>query len=156
MIPLVQTWHRQVDELAAMGAWLDRSLPAGTVIATYANGALSYNAADLTVVDLLGLTDEHIARHGQRDPLAMVGHQANDYPYIINVRRPEVIAPSGFGYAHERGCGLDGPYDQGYVARQYQVAGRSDTWATVLLREDRAGAIEQRLSNGAYQLVPCP
>ncbi len=148
-LSLVREWERQVRDLSSTGAWLNRTLPSGTVIATYANGALSYEARDLVVVDLLGLTDEHIARDGQRDPNAMVGHAAQDYPYVLNIRRPEVIAVNGGGWYSAPTC--DAPTVLGgYVPALFQPA--PDRWMVVYLRPDRAEQLRALLADG--QFVP--
>ncbi|MFM8302859.1 MAG: hypothetical protein ACKOA9_00955 [Actinomycetota bacterium] len=105
-LPRVRPWNEQVEALAAQGAWLRSSLPRGASIATFANGALSYHAGtDMTVIDMLGLTDEHIARNGaRRSPAeAPVGHRAYDDEYVIR-RRPDIVIFSGGGYSTIQEC----------------------------------------------------
>lgn len=143
--PAIDYWHAQVDDLADMGTWLRDTMPAGTVIATFANGALSYEAGTgLNVVDLLGLTDEHIARDGKRDRAKMIGHQAHDHEYVIGERRPAVVFLSGTGYATASSCAVPAPFAEKYAAASFRVVGR-DRWITVLLRKDRAGELAEQL-----------
>ena len=75
----------------AIGQWLRRRLPEGTLAAAFANGAIPFHSR-LPTIDLLGLTDEHIARRGKRIARGHPGHIAHDDPYVIE-RRPVVIVP---------------------------------------------------------------
>lgn len=143
----IDAWHGQVDELGDVGEWLRETVPSGTTIATFANGALSYEAGSrVTVVDLLGLTDEHIARAGKRDPGMMIGHQANDYEYVLRVRRPSIVFTSGNGYAETPACTVGEPYAGRYRGALFRVEGR-DRWITVLFRKDRAGELATRMNH---------
>ena len=91
MLPSVHRWSEQVRSSSTVGAWFGRTLAPGTTLATYANGSLSYHAGpSLRVIDMLGLTDEQIARHGQRNMAMGPGHMAGDLDYVAR-RRPEVI-----------------------------------------------------------------
>lgn len=154
MAPLVQQWSVQVHELSEFGAWLGRTLPPGTVISTFANGALSYAAGpQLTVVDQLGLTDEHIARNGKRTPKAPVGHGAHDYDYVFDVRRPDVVVTSGSGFAPSSSCPprLDDPY----VGRTFRF-GLVDRWAVVYVRTERAAELTALLdADASFEHEPC-
>ena len=91
MVPAVRQWSEQVRSSSTVGAWMGSTLPAGTTVATYANGSLSYNAGPkITFIDMLGLTDEHIARRGERNMAMGPGHMAGDLAYVAR-RRPDVI-----------------------------------------------------------------
>lgn len=141
----IDVWHDQVNDLSATGDWVRETLPEGTTIATFANGALSYRAGtDFTVVDLLGLTDEHIARAGDRDLTGMIGHQAQDYDYVINERRPLAVFTSGTGYALAETCQVDARFDDRYRAALFRVTGQQ-LWITVLLRHDHADTLAARM-----------
>lgn len=143
--PTIDAWHVQVNELADTGAWVRDTLPSGTTIATFANGALSYEAGTgITVVDLLGLTDEHIAREGKRDSSMMIGHQAQDYDYVLNDRRPSVVFTSGNGYATNPACAVGPLYADKYRGALFQVVGQQ-RWVTVLLRKDDADDLADRM-----------
>ncbi|HUT11627.1 MAG TPA: glycosyltransferase family 39 protein [Thermoguttaceae bacterium] len=116
LLPRVRSWAAQVEGLAQIGRWLHDSLPADTVVATHANGALSYYS-DLPTIDMLGLTDEHIARSGERKPRGAPGHIAHDYPYVAG-RKPAVVAylfAVGRGFAPEPYFGVDRPFQTEYV-----------------------------------------
>lgn len=155
MLDRIRLWEQQVNELAHIGAWLDRSLPAGTTIGAFANGALSYHAERLVVVDLLGLTDEHIAREGQRDPFGFVGHAASDWRYIVEDRRPAVIHDHGSGWLTGPSCGVRAELDGAYVPLLFQPA--PNKWAGVLVRADLVGEVGPLLSaDGEYRPAACP
>lgn len=143
----IDTWHDQVNDLADTGKWVAETLEPGTVVATFANGALSYEAGTrITVVDLLGLTDEHIARHGKRDLTKMIGHQAQDYDYVIEERKPSVVFRSGMGFdkVKSTSCYLGKPFGEDYRALMYRVVGHR-LWVTVLVRKDQLEEIQSRL-----------
>lgn len=76
----------------SVGTWLRRSVPAGTLVATNAAGALPY-FSELPVVDMLGLTDRHIARR-RRDTSQWVGHEKGDGAYVLG-RRPGILVFGG-------------------------------------------------------------
>lgn len=155
MLDRVRLWEQQVHELANIGAWLDRTLPPGTTIGAFANGALSYHAEHLTVVDLLGLTDEHIARDGDRDPLGFVGHAASDWNYITNTRRPAVIHDYGSGWLTSPTCGVRPELAGTYTPLLLTPA--PDRWVEVLVRTDLLGTVGPQLSaDGEYRPVRCP
>lgn len=74
---------------AEAGRWLRANLPADAVLAADQMGQLGYYAArEQTIIDLLGLMDAHIARHGlsmdyliRRDPAYIVMEVCLDSPY---------------------------------------------------------------------------
>lgn len=143
MIPAVRAWETDVDQLGAIGSWMRDRLPAGTEIATYANGSLSYHAGtDLTVVDLLGLTDEHIAREGLRRSEATPGHAAYDDEYIIR-RGPSILIFLGGGYDLNKSCGVPQPYDRAYVAVSFPADGG---WVNLLVKRDQERQVLRWLS----------
>ena len=74
---------------AHIGRVLRERLPAGTVIALSPVGAIPYFSG-LPTVDILGLTDAHVA-HVAADPaIARKGHQKHDGPYVLS-RNPDVL-----------------------------------------------------------------
>jgi arabinofuranosyltransferase len=153
----VDEWRTQVYQLSSMGAWVNRALPDGTVVSTYANGALSYEAGPkLIVVDQLGLTDEHIARRGKRAVGAAVGHAAHDYDYIVNVRKPDVLFARGGGFAPARVCDRSRELAGHYRSVVFQVKDRP-LWAPVYLRTERADELIAMLdADSQFDHVPCP
>ena len=63
------------------------------LVAANAVGALGYYS-DLRILDMLGLNNQHIARHGSKDPNLFPGHQVGDGRYILS-REPDYIIPYG-------------------------------------------------------------
>lgn len=61
-------------------------------VAALGIGQLGYFAPEITVIDMLGLTDRHIARsEKQVDGVFLIpGHQKSDASYVLS-RRPDVI-----------------------------------------------------------------
>jgi hypothetical protein len=87
---------RRSDPAAAygrrVGEWLRAAMPPGTLVATNAAGALPYFSG-LPVVDMLGLTDRHIARR-PADRRQWIGHEKGDGAYVL-ARRPDLIVFGG-------------------------------------------------------------
>lgn len=94
-IPDVSNWKNDLKQLARMGQWFNQTLPDDTLIAVFANGVLSYQS-QLPTIDMLGLTDEHIARKGKRRE-ELPGHQAYDFHYVIS-RKPALAIWNGGGF----------------------------------------------------------
>lgn len=79
-----------VDRLAIAAHWLQTHASPGSLVAATPGGAIGYYM-DLPLIDMLGLTDAHIARspvafHEQRRP----GHERADGRYVLS-RRPDFI-----------------------------------------------------------------
>ncbi len=97
ILPFIERWTSMIDGLHDIGLWFHDSLPADTLIATHPNGALSYYS-ELPVIDMLGLTDRHIAVEGRkRKTHAIAGHVSFDYDYVAR-REPLLIFSSGEGF----------------------------------------------------------
>lgn len=93
----IRSWAAMIDGLHDIGIWFRDSLPAETLIATHPNGALSYYS-ELPVIDMLGLTDRHIAVEGKkRRAHSLPGHVSFDYAYVAQ-REPLLIFSSGEGF----------------------------------------------------------
>ncbi len=75
-----------------VGDWLRRHLEANALVATNCAGSLPYAAA-LPVLDMLGLTDAHIARTPP-DRERWIGHEKGDGAYVLS-RRPDIIILGG-------------------------------------------------------------
>jgi len=67
-------------------------LPPGTLVATNAAGALPY-FSDLPVIDMLGLTNRHIAR-ARPDTEGWIGHERGDGAYVLD-REPDLVILGG-------------------------------------------------------------
>jgi len=108
LLPAVTKMNAEVAGLSEIGQWFRRTLPPDTLVAAFDNGALSYYS-QLPTIDMLGLTDEHIARSGLRGPAGLQGHLAYDYVYVAE-RRPAIVAflgtsPPGQGFEAAPGPG---------------------------------------------------
>jgi hypothetical protein len=75
-----------------VGEWLRTHLPSDALVATNAAGALPY-FSDLPTLDMLGLTDRHIAR-SRPDRRQWVGHERGDGAYVLS-RQPAIIIFGG-------------------------------------------------------------
>lgn len=157
MMSAMHDWRDKIAEMSEIGSWLGDNLPAGTVISTYANGALSFRAGnDLVVVDVLGLTDEHIARDGKRDEnWGPIGHIAHDYAYVVDVRRPAVAVTTGNGFTDKQNCAIGSVYADDYQPGSFRRAGTED-WVTVFLRTGEAAELIEMLdADPRFAYVPC-
>jgi hypothetical protein len=67
-------------------------MPPKSLVATNAAGALPY-WSDLPVIDMLGLTDRHIARR-PADSGRWIGHERGDGAYVLS-RQPDIIIFGG-------------------------------------------------------------
>jgi len=86
----------QVPAWTAAGLWLKHNAPAGASLAAVPVGAISYYSG-LTVIDMLGLTDHHIAhsdppewRKKLSSTQRWAGHEKQDGAYILS-RRPTYL-----------------------------------------------------------------
>jgi arabinofuranosyltransferase len=66
--------------------------PPVKLVAAIGIGQMGYFAREMIILDLVGLTDRHIARSATRVEGALVlpGHQKSDAGYVLS-RRPDVI-----------------------------------------------------------------
>ena len=157
MLQRMHDWRDAIVELGEIGDWLGSNLPSGTVVSTFANGALSYEAGThIVMLDVLGLTDEHIARHGQRDQkLDLVGHLAQDYDYVVNQRMPALAITTGVGYTDSQRCGADPLYAGRYLVATFRRVG-TDKWVKVYpIREQATRIIETLDADPRFEHVPC-
>ncbi|SFB02034.1 hypothetical protein SAMN05216266_103324 [Amycolatopsis marina] len=157
MLERMHDWRDAIAELGEIGDWFGATLPSGTVVSTFANGALSYEAGSrIVMLDVLGLTDEHIARHGQRDKrLGLVGHLAQDYDYVVNERMPAVAITTGSGYSETQRCGADPLYAGRYLVATFRRVG-TDNWVKVyLIREQVTWLVETLGADPRFEHVPC-
>jgi arabinofuranosyltransferase len=131
-------------------------LPEDTWVAVYANGALPYYSR-LPTIDVLGLTDEHIARQGLRKRQGIPGHIAHDYRYVVG-RRPAVVVLSGEGLSPSRAASAaPAEFAREYVPVAFRFASsRNDLGSYVsvlLLRSRRAELVERLARVPGVQLV---
>jgi hypothetical protein len=91
-------WHihghilsdRVAVEGKEVGLWLKKNIPPDAVIATNTAGTIAYYS-ELHTIDMLGLTDKHIA-HRELDDMGQgsAGHEKGDGAYVLS-RKPDVI-----------------------------------------------------------------
>jgi hypothetical protein len=74
---------------AGVAQELDRRAPPGAVIATIPIGAMGY-FSHRYILDMVGLTDTHIAHTAVPTGEAITGHEKYDIDYVL-ARRPELI-----------------------------------------------------------------
>jgi hypothetical protein len=158
MLDRMHDWRLRTGQLGEIGAWLGASLQPGTVVSTYANGVLSYRAGtQLQIVDVLGLTDEHIARTGTRDEHAgAIGHIASDYGYVVNLRRPSVAVTTADGYSDEQRCAIDPVYAGKYQVATFRREG-AQKWVALYLRSELAATLIADLDEDSrFVYEACP
>ena len=78
----------RIRSLAVLGNELRQRAAPDTLVATNVIGALGYHSR-LPIVDMLGLTDRHIARAAGRE-LGVPGHESHDGRYVLD-RKPDLI-----------------------------------------------------------------
>ena len=102
------------------GIWLSQNLPPQATVATLVAGCVPYFSQRPTI-DILGLTDSHIARYGKIDRSAHVGHQRFDTEYVL-ARQPDVIVLQDSGQSPWPRFGIQGwPVFSGEELRYVQA-----------------------------------
>ena len=76
-------------ERTEIGRWMRDNLPPSTVIAVIPAGIIPYESR-LPTIDMLGLSDEHIAHRRLKLGLFPAGHEKYDTDYVLD-RRPDII-----------------------------------------------------------------
>ncbi|MCR6486377.1 hypothetical protein M8542_26465 [Amycolatopsis sp. OK19-0408] len=151
MLDRVRDWRAHGTELAEIGGWLGEYLPPGSVVSAAAPGALAAHGGQLLIVDVLGRTDDHIAREGRHD-----GGVATDYDYVVNGRRPTVAVPADGGYADRQRCTIDPVYAGKYEVATFRRVG-TPFWVSVYPRTEQAETVVSDLDKGPdFRYVPCP
>ncbi|MEU4252778.1 hypothetical protein AB0F15_35780 [Amycolatopsis sp. NPDC026612] len=151
MLDRVRDWHSYGTELVEIGGWLGDYLPPGSVVSAAAPGALAEQGGQLLIIDVLGRTDDHIAREGQHD-----GGVATDYDYVVNGRRPTVAVPADGGYADRQHCVIDPVYAGKYEVATFRRVG-TPYWVSVYPRAEQAKSLVADLDKGPdFRYVPCP
>ncbi|MGK3199751.1 hypothetical protein [Amycolatopsis sp. MEPSY49] len=151
MLDRVRDWRAHGDELTEIGGWLGDYLPPGSVVSAAAPGALAARSGQLLIIDVLGRTDDHIARDGRHD-----GGVATDYDYVVNARRPTVAVPSDSGFADRQHCAIDPVYAGKYQVATFRRVG-TPYWVSVYPRAEEAKSVVADLDRGPdFRYVPCP
>jgi hypothetical protein len=151
MLDRVRDWRAHGSELAEIGGWLGEYLPPGSVVSAAAPGALAARDGQLLIIDVLGRTDDHIAREGRHD-----GGIATDYDYVVNGRRPTVAIPADGGYLDRQHCAIDPVYAGQYEVATFRRVG-TPYWVVVYPRAEQAKSVVADLDKGPdFRYVPCP
>lgn len=79
----------EVPAWTAVGEWLRANAPAGASVACVPIGAVAYYSG-LPVIDMLGLTDKHIAHVRMPTGVGWAGHEKRDGKYVLS-RRPTFL-----------------------------------------------------------------
>jgi hypothetical protein len=88
-------WRKILPQRIDIANHLKERLPANAVIAVNAAGTVPYYS-ELPTIDMLGLNNEFIARHGGRDRSLPYGHQAGDGAYVMR-QKPAALMFAGMG-----------------------------------------------------------
>lgn len=87
-----EQWKAEIVEdteiRRAAGEWFDAHRP-DALVARNAVGAFGYYS-NVRILDMIGLNNEHIARHGHKAPSYIPGHQSGDGEYVLS-RDPDYI-----------------------------------------------------------------
>ncbi len=162
MLPAVRQWSERVRSSSIVGAWMGSTLPEGTTVATYANGSISYRAGSkIRFLDMLGLTDEHIARHGHRNSAMGPGHMANDLDYVAR-RKPPVIMFSSGTTSPQPVCHGNARFNETHMVAVFALPGKDLPMGNIvnlqILRTQKKTLISRLASApGVKRLKPnCP
>ncbi len=94
-------FRRAVPPCADAGRMFRRDAPRDALVATIPIGAFGY-FSEARILDMMGLTDKHIARLDVPTGLGAAGHEKYDYEYIFS-RRPDIIIQLPLLYPGDEG-----------------------------------------------------
>jgi len=127
-----------VDRLTIAARYLDDHAPAGSLIASTPAGAIGYYM-DHSVLDMLGLTDRHIARVEAVDsPFRRAGHEKGDGDYVLS-RSPDFILMGNVAVLPE-------PLDRKAMGSKLVLKSEHDLWSNPEFHE-RYELINVQVSN---------
>jgi len=113
-----------IDRLAIASRYLQEHAPRGSVVAATPAGAIGYYM-DHDVIDMLGLTDKHIARApdtGQNGRgSGRAGHEKGDGAYVLS-RAPDYILMGNVAV-------LPVPLDEGSMGKKLVLKSEHELWA---------------------------
>jgi hypothetical protein len=145
LAPATIYWRDEVFGLGEMGAWLERTAPRDVVVATMAAGALPYYATHVRCLDVLGLTNEHIARFGNKDPKSIAGHISTDWPWVLRTRPDVWVSTAGGGFSKTPQPHADRRF-AGYATVVFEFTKTTNPqgrYMSLMLRPDRAAQLLQ-------------
>jgi hypothetical protein len=139
------TWFEPyfVDRLAAAAKWLDANAPPGSLVASTPAGSIAYYM-DLKVLDMLGLTDIHIARApvtglgGGR-----AGHERGDGKYVLS-RSPDFILMGNVAV-------LPYPLDEATMAKKLVLKSEREIWQDPEFHKNYELQCVQLADSGLFQ-----
>jgi hypothetical protein len=85
----VRIERQAVDDRVEIGRWLRANVPESTWIAVIPAGAIPYESG-LPTIDMLGISDEHIAHRDLPIGKFAAGHEKYDGAYVLD-RMPDII-----------------------------------------------------------------
>jgi hypothetical protein len=145
--------RQAVQERARIGRWMRDNLPPDTTVATIPVGAIGYESR-LTIVDMLGITDEHIARRKLKIGELAAGHEKYDSEYVLDLQPDIILLFDGLStqplgeaaYARLSGVFIPAAIDmvgnerlfEEYEPRVREVDGK---WLNLLVRKDAGLAL---------------
>jgi hypothetical protein len=145
--------RRAVDDRVVVGRWMRDTFDPEIRIAVIPVGALGYES-EVYIIDMLGITDEHIAHRDLNIGSLAAGHEKYDSDYVLDLE-PDIILlfdsltndPLGEApYARLTGSLIPAAADMAandrlleeYVRRAAQV---EDRWINLLVRKDARDAL---------------
>lgn len=153
----VRSGRPSVNGWSIIGKWWQQTLPVDTLVATHANGAISYYS-QLPTIDMLGLTDHHIAHSGKRHKYGLTGHIAYDYDYVVR-RTPLVIYCSSLGFDPEPSHTYEKEeFMSLYVPVSFRFQSVKDVYGEyvnlLLLRSEQESLIQYLTNYPGVEVVP--
>lgn len=150
----IRAERRAVDDRADIGRWLRDNTPETASVAAVPVGAIGYESRR-TIIDMLGITDEHIAHRDVSIGDFAAGHEKYDSGYVLD-RKPDIIilfdnlSPSpatGADYAGLKGVFIPAVVDMvenprlaaEYERRAVQV--REGKWLNLLVRQGASAVL---------------
>jgi hypothetical protein len=148
--------RRAVDYRVQVGRWLRDELPADTTVALIPVGAIGYESR-LPVLDMLGITDEHIAHRKLKIGGLAAGHEKYDTEYVLD-EEPDIILlfdgltndPLGeAAYARLSNVFIPAAIDMvnnGRLFEEYdrRVVQVGDKWLNLLVRRGAAATVRAK------------
>jgi|CXWL01.1.fsa_nt_gi hypothetical protein len=149
--------RRAVADRSTIGLWMRDNLADDTTVAAIPVGAIGYESR-LTVIDMLGITDEHIAHRKLKIGELAAGHEKYDSEYVLD-RKPDIILlfdslteePLGeAAYNQLSGIFIPAAIDmvsnerlfEEYDRRAVKVDGK---WLNLLVRKDASSVLAETL-----------
>jgi len=149
--------RRAVDDRIAVGRWLRDTFPSDTTVAVIPVGAIGYESR-IFVIDMLGITDEHIAHRDLPVGSLAAGHEKYDSDYVLDLEPDIIILFDGLtavplgeaAYGKLSGVFIPAAGDMANndrLFREYdrRVAQLEGKWLNVLVRKDASDVLAQTL-----------